>query len=396
MTPQPDTKPWLEFPGNSPSTFALPDYHSVYFSYGFDWIKNKTLGLRITGDFGHARYMSYNIYGEVLGTSLCARKDVEIQALPLNVNPFLPGISPDATNRRYRVHVFCSDTASPTKTQGWENPITFPTLTKTGGAALLAVILRYYLPAGDNRAGVHLPIIEAFDTKDGCPLKLPPNLVPETMPKHLYEEKMAPIWGTIVDNTLRFYHTPGGGEFNNKDNLYLLNAVRKQPDEVVLLKFLAPTYGHDNAQYPNADVRYWAFNQGNADTSTPIGMPDQQFYPAMDGFTYIAMGDPAIADWAQRGGYNFMPWMAATSEPAVILYRNLVTRATPKFAGDITKVPQSDFAQVPITGSNDPRITSLDAKNYIYNYAPTGKKVTQAEFMRNYGGMPSPGFKVSG
>jgi hypothetical protein len=143
-------------------------------------------------------------------------------------------------------------------------------------------------------------------------------------------------------------------------------------------------------------VRYWAFNQGNADTSTPTGMADQQFYPATDGLTYIAMGDPAIADWSRQGGYNFMPWMAATSEPAVILYRNLVTRANPEFAGDIAKVPQSDFAQVPITSSNDPRITNLDAKNYIYDYAPTGKKVTQAEFMRNYGGMPSPGFKVSG
>src|SRR3982750_4965401 len=68
VTTKPDSYPWTEFPGDLPSTFALPDFNSVYFSYGFDWIKNKTLGLRITGDFGYARYMSYNIYGELAGT----------------------------------------------------------------------------------------------------------------------------------------------------------------------------------------------------------------------------------------------------------------------------------------------------------------------------------------
>lgn len=47
-----------------------------------------------------------------------------------------------------------------------------------------------------------------------------------------------------------------------------------------------------------------------------------------------------------------------------------------------------------ITSNTDPRIYTLDAKNTINSYAPTGKKVTEAEFMKNYGGMPSPGFKV--
>lgn len=386
MTPECEIYPWKEFSGQLLSTYALPDYNSIYFSYGFDWKNNKTLGLRITGDFGYARYMSYNIYGELEGTSLASKKDVEIQALPFNVNPFLPGIPPDMKDRRYRVHVFCSDTANDTVTNGWENPLTF---TASEAPTLLAVVVRYYLPVGSDCANVPLPIIQAVDTIDGHELRRPENLVPADMPKHIFEKTLKPIFETVVDNTLRFYHTPGSGEFNNMDNLYLLNAVDKQPDEVLLLKFQAPTYGANN---PDVEVRYWAVNQGNVDTSTPAGMFDEELKPAKDGLTYIAMGDPedpAIADWAEQGGYNFMPWMA-TAGRAVILYRNLVTMSPVRFKGSIAHVPKSDFATSPITPNE---ITRLDAKNWIGSYAPTGQKVTQAEFMRNYGGMPSPGFK---
>jgi hypothetical protein len=49
----------------------------------------------------------------------------------------------------------------------------------------------------------------------------------------------------------------------------------------------------------------------------------------------------------------------------------------------------------PIHGPHDPRINGMDAQRFIGPYAPTGIKVTEAEFMRNYGGMPSPGFKAA-
>jgi hypothetical protein len=388
MTPESERKIWTPFLGKVPTTLALPDYYANYFAYGFDWKRNPHVGLRITGDFGYARYMSYNLYRALKGTSLNALTDVDIEPLPGNVNPFVAGNSADAPNRKYTVNVFCKDNASQ-ETRELKNALTFHT---RDDVTLLLVILRYYLPKDRNdTAKVPLPHIEAFDTQHRHPVELPPSIAIAKMPEPLYQERLSPIFQTIVDNTLRFYHVEGSGQFNNADNLYLLNAVRKRDDEVLLLKFKAPSYGLDNSRPPDADVRYWSFNQGNADSSTPTGMPDQEFQKSRDGLTYIAIGDRAIKDWALQGGYNFMRW-EADSRQAVVLYRNLVTN--PKFPGSIDNVRiLSTLQEHPITGIHDPRINGMAAQNYIGPYAPTGIKVTEQEFMTDYGGMPSPGFK---
>lgn len=393
MTNGPDTKTWQEFLGTSSSTLALPDYKSNYFAYGFDWKKNQNLGLKITGEFGYARYMSYNIYAALDGTSKDSLLDVAIEPLPGNVNPFRAGCPSHAPNRKYTVNVFCWDNASPT-TQALPNQLTFTNIPNQVGdqMTMLVVILRYYLPTdGDPTADVPLPIIEAFDTERNVSAQRPPNLVPKTMPMSLYAETLAPIFYTIVDDTLRFYHVAGGGQFNNADNLYLMNAVDKRADEVLILKFQPPTYALVNDRYPDVQVRYWSFNEGTPETITPAGRADEGFRMAKDGLIYIAFGDQSqtLADWAKKGGYNFMPW-AVSPGKAVILYRNLVTNPTLFEAGNIAQVP----VLLDITSNTDPRIYTFDAKNTIGSYAPTGKKVTEAEFMKNYGGMPSPGFKA--
>jgi hypothetical protein len=391
MTPIPDDQIWRKFLGRSSGTLALPDYHSNYFAYSFDWKRNPNIGLRITGEFGYARYMSYNIYDEVSGVSLKALRDVLIKPHSNNVNPYWPGADANARNRRYTVNVFCWDNAS-SETRALKNSLNFSTTDDNGNPVdvkLLVVMLRYYLPSGVPEAGVPLPTIEAFDTEQNRPLSLPANLVPQGMPTFLYEQQMTPIFKTVVDNTLRFYHVAGSGEYNNADNLYLLNAIKKGPGEVLLLKFQAPVHAVSNDQFAEADVRYWSINQGNKDTSTPWGVPDQDFQPAKDGLTYVAIGGEVIAAHAKKGGYNFMRWKAADGQ-SVILYRNLVTRNG--FEGSIDNVTESDFTQHPIHTRDDPRIYNLDASNYIGNYAPTGVKVTEAEFLRDYGGMPSPGF----
>lgn len=387
MMPILDTGVWTPFLGKDPKTLALPDYQSNYFAYGFDWKKDPTLGLRITGDFGYARYMSYNIYPELGGNSLYARMDVEIDAQTGNVNPFKPGEDPNALNRQYTVNVFCPGYASG-PTNSLPNKLTFGSeQVKTA----VVVILRYYLPTDSDSAlaGVLIPTIQAFDTVTSLPLQLPENLVPTRMPKPIYQEQMAPIFLTVVDNTLRFYHVSGSGEFNNNDNLYLMCAVNKQSDEVLLLKFQAPVYGTSNNQYPKAEVRYWSLNEGNVDTSTPWGTPDYEFKPAKDGLTYVAIGAERIRDWAKKGGYNFMPWKAAPGK-AVVLYRNLVTNSD--FDDSIDKVPVLEGLHEGSISTRE-KTYALDAKLYIKSYAPTGIKTTEAAFMKNYGGMPSPGFK---
>lgn len=391
MTEKSDSKIWTPFLGQVPTTLALPDYYANYFAYGFDLKRNPNVGLRIAGDFGYARYMSYNLYRAVKGTSLNALTDVEIEPLPGSVNPFVAGNPADAPNRKYVVNVFCKDKAS-RETRKLNNALTFHT---RDDVTLLLVILRYYLPKdGDDTAKVALPLIEAFDTQANHPVERPPSIAIAKMPGPLYRERLKPIFQTIVDSTLRFYHVEGSGQFNNADNLYLLNAVEKKRDEVLLLKLRAPSYGLDNSRPPNPEVRYWSFNQGNANSSTPTGMADHEFNVAKDGLTYIAIGDEAIKQCAHKGGYNFMRW-EAKSKRAVVLYRNLVTN--PNFKGSINNVRVlSTLKEDPIKGPHDPRINGMDAQRFIGPYAPTGMKVTEAEFMKNYGGMPSPGFKVAG
>lgn len=398
MTRISDSEHWKQFRGTDPATLALPDYHSIYYAYGFDWRKNQNLGLVITGEFGYARYMSYNIYREAKGTALKALRDVEIEPLPGNVNPFRPSSPVNAPNRNYGVHVFCRANASPALLMQ-PNRLTFE---RNDNVTLLVVILRYYLPVNgsaggptpNDRAGVPLPDIKAIDIRTGLPLALPPNTVPQGMPEPIFAEKLAPIFQTIVDDNLRFYHVDGAGEYDNKDNLYLLNAVNKQKDEVLLLKFKAPVYGSNNSEFLKEEVRYWSFNEGNPDTSTSWGTPDQDFREATDGLIYIAIGGIEIKEWAEAGGYNFMPWLAK-STPSVVVYRNLVTNEVTFREDSIRKVPVlSGLTEMPITGVDDPRIDKFDAKNSIGIYAPTGMKVTQEAFLKNYGGMPSPGFKA--
>src|SRR4029079_10912704 len=125
---------------------------------------------------------------------------------------------------------------------------------------------------------------------------------------------------------------------------------------------------------------YWSFNQGNPDTSTPLGIKDQDLKLATDGFVYLVMGPNSLRGKAAQNGYNYMPWKA-DKQQAVILYRNMLT--IPQYRGLITKVPQ-----LPPPGHNNtpppPCPASVLAADEPYvslgDYAPVGKIVTTMDF----------------
>jgi hypothetical protein len=91
MTTDGPQRVWEAFPGTELSTLALPDYYSNYFAYSYETLKYPNTGLRITGDFPDARYMSFNIYSTRTGTSLGALSDYQIRTEDGNVNPFVVG-----------------------------------------------------------------------------------------------------------------------------------------------------------------------------------------------------------------------------------------------------------------------------------------------------------------
>ena len=183
-----------------------------------------------------------------------------------------------------------------------------------------------------------LPTIEAYDVRrPNKRVKLPPN-IPGLMDvkRRIFRRRMRPIFGSAgAGDELRFYHPPPGGQFNNADNIYLISAVENVDgkETVVILRLKPPTYPHASEEFDKTTVRYWSFNQGDPVTSTPVGMRDEQFRVAKDGFVYIVMADESLKDVAERGGYNFMPWKA-DKRKAVILYRNMLT--IPQYRGAIT------------------------------------------------------------
>jgi hypothetical protein len=363
---------WEPFLGTDDQTPALPDWNSNYFAYTFDRRNpndNAFVGLRITGDYGYARYMSFNIYeaeyGDTFGDVFGSLTDFQIKPSPGNVNPFVPGVDPNTTSRKYVVTVMPDGYA----TGNEENLLTYD----TAEVNILAVLIRYYVPVGGATAGMPMPTIEAFDVRNpAVTLPLPELYSLADIPTAVFTHVMHPIFETIVDDTLRFYHAPAPGLFPNADNRYLISAVKFEAHEVLLVRVKPPTFALENDDFGQTEVRYWSINQGSRITSTPYGMRDVEFRVATDGYVYVAIGHERQRAAAEERGYNFMPWQVQ-SKKGIVLYRNLVS--DPTYPGNIKKVP--------MWCPDDPRTTyTRDARHWIGEYAPTGEKVSVAKFLR--------------
>ncbi len=386
---------WGVYPGDDPTSLALPDYFSTYLAYTFDTTRHPNTRLRITGDFPYARYMSFNIYPTRSGTSLGGMTDYQIRANAPNVNPFVAGSDEQAQARRYVIIVEPESDAStgeqsPSGFSALENLLTYnpeDLIVSEFPEQLLTVIIRYYVPV-DKYGGVDPPEVEVLSLDDNQPLDPQPKPYPTFMDVNepIFRHRLSPIFESVGGDALRFYHSVGGGQFNNADNLYLISAVADVDGEnnVVILRVMPPTFPRTNEDFDEVAVRYWSFNQGNPNTSTPIGMRDGEFRPALDGFVYLVMGGESVRAKAHQGGYNYMPWLA-DKEQAVILYRNMLTN--PQYRGSILRVPE-----LPTAPWDEAQLVAFEASQHLGDYAPVGRKVTAREFNESYGGMPSPGF----
>lgn len=392
MTAEYPDSVWQVFPGKDRRTLALPDFYSDYFAYSYETLNYPDTGLRITGDFPLARYMSFNLYAMRTGTSLGALTDYQIRTRGGNVNPFVAGSDALPEKRQYVINVQpTQDTTGATDAEQTppgpdapDNLLTFnPSDLKAG---LLTIIIRYYVPQAEQRS-MPLPQMQAYSLIDNQNLPLPPSY-PQRMELNepILRKRLDKIFQTVSGDALRFYHVGGGGQFNNADNLYLISGVENVDgrNTVVIMKVRPPAYPRTNEEYDKVAVRYWSVNQGDPNTSTPYGMRDEEFRRARDGFVYIMMGAESVRGVAETAGYNFMLW-GANKEKAVILYRNLMT--TPQYRGSIARVP------VLTLPTEEAVIIEDEAFRHISEYAPVGRKVTMKDFNESFGGMPSPGFE---
>ena len=369
---------WEPFIGTDPTVIALPDLYSNYYAFSFDRTNgdDKYIGIRVKGQFAYARYMSYNLYDAQKASSYGAIPDTALVPDAGSVNPFKAYADPGATSRNYTL------TVVPEGYPVYDNQPNVFTF-NSDSINIATLMIRYYVPQQSETAGVPLPSIEAFDVRTGDPVAMPATYsIRGQLSESVYTTRLSPIFKTAIDDTVRFYHAIGLGQFNNADNIYLISALKRLNNEVFLLRFKPPSFRADGSTDPNNDVRFWSVTQCRKNTTAAIGIKDAEFKKAADGYVYIAIGDENIKGKSKKAGYNFMPW-SVEDTTMVLLYRNLL--ADPSFAGYLGKVPV-------ISISSPQNIFIQNARNFIGDYAPQGIKMNRLTFIKNYGGWPAPGF----
>jgi hypothetical protein len=354
--------------GSDTTVPYFPDAYSNYWVTSFDLTAPDNIGFRIHGEFAYARYMSYNIYDATVGTPLSGLLDRDIQANCQSVNPF-DGGNGEAEARSYLMHIVPRGTP----TAELVNAITYDPAIDD-----ITIILRYYIPEGDETGLVELPVVEAFDPASGSALSLPPASSAEPPDIAEFEDRLNDFFATQIDGSIRFYNISSANLFANLDNKYLAAAVDRSDGRLAAIRFKPPIMADAKEEIAGAQVRYWSLNLGGLNTSNYAGIKDVDVVGNEHDWVYFIFGDAGdteVMQVALENGYNFIPWNVP-SDRGIIIYRNLVTRDF--FDGDIDRVPVLDGA-VPIN------VLLQQAQNFIGPYAPRGKRVDRAVFLTNPG-----------
>lgn len=358
---------WEPFIGQDTLVPALPDTYSNYFAFSFERTSSN-MGIRINGEFASARYMSYNLYDVEVGTSFAAILDKDITSKECSSNPYAN--ESGEANKRYSVNIIPEGT----DVSELENPMQFD-----GNINRLSIMIRYYVPQGDEYGSVPLPSVEAFDINTGEILELPApfNLDPTYVDIDELTALVEPLFDLETPDVIRFYNANSGGLYPNLHNHYLAAPITKAEDEVYMIRFKAPDYVSDYSEIGTKDVRYFSINQGGVSTRNFSGIKDEDFIIASDGFITIVISDDEPALRAKADGLNFMPWSVASGE-MILLYRNLVINED--FPNGTNSVPLLDKSLPPL------EVIGQAGNFHIGEYAPLGLKMTEEEYLIDFGG----------
>jgi hypothetical protein len=349
------------FAGNDPAILYYPDQQAVYFRYG--WENKAGAGIVIRGKMPEARYFSFNLYNDFTKSSIAALPDYEIK--------------PDeGDNTSYTIHILPQGS-----TGNFQNLITLP-----DSIRMASVFLRYYVPRVDIFANKPLPVISLLEngvTKSPPASLMIPSMKPEDMAKlrevitanpslisgkerKILASKSAtlrekepiiskvmtvPIFSHFTNaENIQAYRFNPGGNYPNRDNHYIVMPVVRKKDDVLVVRFKAPTHGTrlgDTSQ----NVRYYSLSQGNEYTNTSITLYDEQLKVSSNGFIYVMVANDKkeLRAQASEMGINFMPWLY--KERLVLILRHMLpaqsfttsTREVPLF--DKTKPAKGQEAE---------------------------------------------------
>ena len=352
---------------NNANTLLL-DKSAVYWLGAYQAVPGTRI--RITGEFPHSRYMSFNLY-DVAARSIDSLPDVEIQPDSESMNPFLPGANRDATERRYTVYI---DFGSPPATPA---PNTLYAGTSQAGQPNVngTFWYRVYVPDQglDDMGGVGLP--RAFVEHDPNGPTLPPldctsleepnssavneaiaqASTPDVVIPGLsaqFPGRKPPAWRRFVNlaTSLRdyFMDNPEGDEigqgrvpqppqspgiFDNHDIAYVYAPTSQGYGDLLVLHGRAPTFADTvagAATMPSGtQVRYFSFCEYEPATQRMIDcLRDDEILTDQDGFFTIVVSAPAHrpATATKPCGVNWLAWGPA--KHGLLIYRQMLADAS--------------------------------------------------------------------
>jgi len=376
--------PWTAFPGNIPLIPSFPDTYSRYDTFVFKQNTGDFDYLKITGEFPHSRYFSFNLTDFIRGNAISAIADIEIEADPGHTNPFDPALSRDATNRSYTLYLVKEGVAPP---MGAINVLKLPTDVET-----LGLFTRVFRPdCGYNSlGGVALPRIEALKT-DGSPAEIPEfgqdaQALLQMISRFILNEQLLEDYKVarrFAGDLVTFYQAPGTNRFPNAHIQYLTSYLPEDYINKVAVITLTPPTSEDTYRggpfVGNKDVRYWSVCMcGLGETRTSNCLADDQIRKNPDGTTTIIVAPLYLQGAIEAKGFNFLRW-GALHKP-IMLYRQMLVRDD--FEGRIKdNVIPIDRVIAP-ENQNQSYFDAHAAQNFMGQYAPTGRVYTILDFQR--------------
>jgi hypothetical protein len=280
---------------------------------------------------------------------------------------------------------------------------------------MASVFLRYYLPGKNIYANKPLPEIFFFD-KDILKPALPgipmapmsaddmaklkslvmanPQIISGKERKLLssssatIQEKEPIISKVMTMPIFKHYTDPGSigaynynssGNYPNKDNHYIVMPVVRKKEDVLVVRFKAPTHAIQLGD-TTKNVRYFSLSEGNEYTNTSITMHDEQLKISNDGFVYVVVANDSKEARAKANemGINFMPWMY--KDRIVLILRHMLPSPGFKFS---TREVQIFDNRKPAKGQ--------EAQHAIGDFALVGKFISKSAW-KSYSSIDQVGF----
>jgi hypothetical protein len=383
---------------NPASNFAYPDTGATY------WHAKYTLpegaSLKLTGEFPHARYMSFNSY-RADASPAHALGDQQIEADTGSINPYIQGAQRNSENRDYQIQLIPGDSPElAAKNSLYAHA-------QAGEEATL--LYRVYVPDNglDATGGKDLPIPEltlsdgqvltgqaACDSLASDKKLISIPLVPEATYAQLRSNNPAkenPIWRAAYNvqfNLRCAFMGMCSGEperqvawFANLDNQYLATYLDRNIKPVAVIRGKIPnvpaTLGNvevfDESQ---AQLRYWSMCQNEYYSQKVTAcLYDEQISINPDGYYTIVTSQEAdrpsnaiddcgigFLPWSESGdGFSIIPGREDHADDALLIMRNML--------------PLNGFAQT-VQNTAVPG----DEAQVLGEFMPTIQYFTQAEF----------------